>query len=243
MEQQRRLRLGDILDDYCPRERRVTNHAIVAMVEDDVKQTRCTTCDAEHVYKGGKAPRRKKAETTTALYKEVLANITDEDAAPVLATPVAAAIDAVESEPEEGENLAQPEQYAERDAMDDPDDPADDDIQPDMPAPDEGPVHRQLIRAQLPRVEGVKVERQAPEFTIRHNTNVRGGGQNFRGDTRAHGGRPAGNGSGSAARFGRGPQRPAGGGGRGGSNQGFGRGPGGNQPRHGGGNGPRKRGR
>ena len=142
MEQQRRLRLGDILDDYCPRERRVTNHAVVAMVEDDVKQTRCTTCDAEHVYKGGKAPRRKKAETTTALYKEVLANITDEDAAPVLAMPVAAApasaeiadagIDAVESEPEDGENLAQPEQYAERDAMDDPDDPADDDIQPDM---------------------------------------------------------------------------------------------------------------
>jgi hypothetical protein len=128
--------------------------------------------------------------------------------------------------------------------MDDPDDPADDDIQPDMPAPDEGPVHRQLIRAQLPRVEGVKVERQAPEFTIRHNNNVRGGGQNFRGDTRAHGGRPAGNGNGSGARFGRGPQRPAGGGGgRGGSNQGFGRGPGGNQPRHGGGNGPRKRGR
>ena len=41
--EQRRLRLGDILDDYCPRERRVTNHAVVAMVEEDVKQTRCTT--------------------------------------------------------------------------------------------------------------------------------------------------------------------------------------------------------
>ena len=35
--EQRRLRLGDILDDYCPRERRVTNHAVVAMIEDDVK--------------------------------------------------------------------------------------------------------------------------------------------------------------------------------------------------------------
>ena len=31
--EQRRLRLGDILDDYCPRERRVTNHAVVAMIE------------------------------------------------------------------------------------------------------------------------------------------------------------------------------------------------------------------
>src|ERR1700704_6087114 len=60
--QQRRLRLGDILDDYCPRERRITNHAIVAMIEDQVKQTRCTTCDADHEYKQARvpAPRRKK---------------------------------------------------------------------------------------------------------------------------------------------------------------------------------------
>jgi hypothetical protein len=60
--QQRRVRLGDVLDDYCPRERRITNHAVVAMIEDEVKQTRCTTCDTEHEYKHAKipAPRRKK---------------------------------------------------------------------------------------------------------------------------------------------------------------------------------------
>ena len=79
--EQRRLRLGDIVDDYCPRERRVTNHAVVAMVEEDVKQTRCTTCDTEHPYKGGKAPRRRKKDTTGALYKEVLAGLTDGEAA------------------------------------------------------------------------------------------------------------------------------------------------------------------
>src|ERR671932_11380 len=73
--QQRQLRLGDILDDYCPRERRVTNHAVVAMVGDDVKQTRCTTCDAEHEYKHAKVPRqRRKSETPAALYAQVLAN-------------------------------------------------------------------------------------------------------------------------------------------------------------------------
>ena len=54
--QQRRLRLGDILDDYCPRERRITNHAVVAMIEDQVKQTRCTTCDADHEYKQARVP-------------------------------------------------------------------------------------------------------------------------------------------------------------------------------------------
>src|SRR3954462_6095226 len=75
--EQRRLRLGDILDDYCPRERRVTNHAVVAMVEEDVKQTRCTTCDAEHVYKGGREPRRRKKSEPGALYREVLAGMPD----------------------------------------------------------------------------------------------------------------------------------------------------------------------
>jgi hypothetical protein len=65
---QRRPRLGDILDDYCPRERRITNHAVVAMVEDAVKQTRCTTCDTEHEFKHAKVPtsRKRKSETPPA---------------------------------------------------------------------------------------------------------------------------------------------------------------------------------
>ena len=50
----------------------VTNHAVVAMVGDDVKQTRCTTCDAEHEYKHAKVPRqRRKTETPAALYAQV----------------------------------------------------------------------------------------------------------------------------------------------------------------------------
>ena len=70
--QQRQLRLGDILDDYCPRERRVTNHAIVAMIGEDVKQTRCTTCDAEHQYKHAKVPRqRRRSDTPAALYAQI----------------------------------------------------------------------------------------------------------------------------------------------------------------------------
>src|SRR5436190_24390203 len=73
MQQQRQLRLGDILDDYCPRERRVTNHAVVAMVGEDVKQTRCTTCDADHEYKHAKVPRQRRKDTPTALYSQVLA--------------------------------------------------------------------------------------------------------------------------------------------------------------------------
>src|SRR5690349_17690008 len=72
--QQRQLRLGDILDDYCPRERRLTNHAVVAMVGADVKQTRCTTCDAEHEYKHAKVPRQRKKTDAAALQAPVVAS-------------------------------------------------------------------------------------------------------------------------------------------------------------------------
>ena len=67
--QQRRVRLGDILDDYCPRERRITNHAVVAAIEDEVKQTRCTTCDADHEYGGqgaGAAGRSRRPRSSPA---------------------------------------------------------------------------------------------------------------------------------------------------------------------------------
>jgi hypothetical protein len=230
--EQRTLRLGDILDDYCPRERRVTNHAIVAMIEQGVKQTRCTTCDTEHVYKGGKAPRRKKPETAGALYKEVLAGITDQDTAaaagasepeddldaseaPVLAPAPAVAAAAASAAPAADTEL--------------------DEIDPDDPLPpqiDEGPVHRPLIRAQLARPEGIKLERQAPEFTIRQN-NGRGGSGSFRG-AGGGGGRSGSGGSNNGHRFGRGPRQGGSGGGGGrGPNQGFGRGPGGGQQRSG----------
>ena len=115
--QQRRLRLGDVLDDYCPRERRITNHAVVAMIEDDVKQTRCTTCDAEHEYKHAKVPppRRKKPVAAVAappveatdsmrvVAEDTVGETLDEtvDEAPVLsaeAVDVAKEPDPVESE-------------------------------------------------------------------------------------------------------------------------------------------------
>src|SRR5215212_8564851 len=74
--QQRQLRLGDILDDYCPRERRLANHTVVAMVGDEVRLTRCTTCETEHPYKGGKVPRQRKKTSVQTAYDEVLDSVT-----------------------------------------------------------------------------------------------------------------------------------------------------------------------
>src|SRR4026209_2312143 len=74
--EQRPLRLGDVVDDYCPRERRVTNHAVVAIVEDVIRQTRCTACDTEHPYKSAREPRLRRKPGTEGLYEQVLADVT-----------------------------------------------------------------------------------------------------------------------------------------------------------------------
>lgn len=247
--EQRPLRLGDILDDYCPRERRVTNHAVVAMIDEDVRQTRCTTCDAEHVYKGGKAPRRRKKETPSALFNEVLAGMPELEPAPILAAP-AAAVAADEAPDEELDERPDREPtVAERavDAVVSASAEAAGDEPEEIPrAIEEGPVHRPLIRAQLPRIEGHKEVRQAPDFTMRQpigRGHFRGGG----GMKPRGGGQQAGNGNtnrapGGGSRFagprpggqGRGP----GGGGRPGpSGGGFRSG----QPRQGGGGRKRSR--
>jgi hypothetical protein len=237
---QRRLRLGDTLDDYCPRERRVTNHAVVAMIEEDVKQTRCTTCDAEHAYKGGKAPRRRKKETPSALFKEVLAGMPEAESAPILAAPAADPTPAPIEEPIPEPPAAVAElSVAEADTETRIDDSeAEPEAEEPQPSGEDWPVHRPLIRAQLPRIEGQKEERRPTDFTIYQPTGRgafrRDGGARFRG----HGG-GGGNGNGNGNRGQGGPRfaggRPAGPGrgqaGRGGPAAGFRGGP----PRHGGG--------
>ena len=154
--QQRQPRLGDVVDDYCPRERRVTNHAVVAMVGDEVKQTRCTTCDAEHDYKHAKVPpQRKKKDVPGALYQQVLDGIPR-----VVPTP-----EAVDEEPEAV--VAQDDGEATATPLDADGAPAG--------AP-EGPVHRRLIRATLPRLPGAEPPlRREPEFTMRTPAHTRPG--------------------------------------------------------------------
>ena len=175
--QQRQPRLGDILDDYCPRERRVTNHAVVAMVGHDVKQTRCTTCDAEHEYKHAKVPRqRRKANTPAALYSQVVANgpkrvvhdtappngsdhQPDEDLTDMPVIEVAA-VPKDDAHHEPPLDIAIPVEAATEPSMDGD--------EPRALDADKGPVHRPLIRASLPRPDGQPPQtRPIPEFTIR----------------------------------------------------------------------------
>jgi hypothetical protein len=74
---ERRVRLGDVIDDYCTRCRMLMNHGIVGMVGDDVAKVRCNTCQFEHTYKHGRIPKRRRGETDR-LFAEVLRGIRGE---------------------------------------------------------------------------------------------------------------------------------------------------------------------
>src|SRR5207302_11450629 len=199
------------------------NHAVVAMVGPDVKQTRCTTCDTEHEYKHAKVPRqRRKQDAPAALYSQVLAggpkrvahdSGADDEAngtepREVASQPPAAA---PEAPPEPAAAAPAKKPDASTEAETDSDDAA---VEPEI---EEGPVHRPLIRATLPRAGGQPPPpRPAPDFTIRHpggrpnrfrpqpgrggqqfhgnrsNGNMGGGGIPRSGGPRPGGGRPPG---------------------------------------------------
>jgi hypothetical protein len=230
--QQRRLRLGDILDDYCPRERRITNHTVVAMVEDEIKQTRCTACEADHEYKNARVPppRRKRSEAPAAERPEALVPRLAED-------------DAVQDDA--GQEAGEPHDQPGSDAPSAAE--ADAAIESVLAAvegtEDDGPVHRRLIRATLPRPEGQAPERREPDFTIRQQGGR--GGREADGNRAGGGfgqgrrpGRPHGQ---QAQRFGsgRGPRQGDGSGQGRGNQEGRPGGSGGNRP--GGGSGRRRR--
>ena len=66
-------RLGDIIDDFCPRCRMLTNYSIAAMVGEEVKKVVCRTCQHSHDYKHGKGTEKKKAKQSA--YEQVLASV------------------------------------------------------------------------------------------------------------------------------------------------------------------------
>jgi len=218
--QQRRLRLGDILDDYCPRERRITNHVVVAMIEEEVKQTRCATCDADHEYKQARVPVRRRKEGGALVG----------DAAPAGPRPRAAA-----ATPADVLDDMHPDDVNHDDFDADDDVTVDEEIVADSaksaaivaPAPaavmqaaaveadepveeprieEDGPVHRRLIRATLPRPEGQAPEWKDPDFTIRQPSHGRGGFDGNRNSPRP--GSPGGPGGPGGPRTGRRPPRP-----------------------------------
>ncbi|MFN2448053.1 MAG: hypothetical protein ABR606_21025 [Vicinamibacterales bacterium] len=157
------------MDDYCPRERRITDHAIVAMVEDKIQQTRCASCDTEHEYKQARVPPQRRKKASPGLVGQVLEGLHP----PPRAVQVTDDGDGGhESSPAAIEEPApsRPTTPAVAESAPAPEPPADVDE-----GPEDGPVRRPLIRAQLPRQEGQPPPtRVLPDFTVRQSKNGRG---------------------------------------------------------------------
>lgn len=68
----REFRLGDVIDDYCVKCRRIMNHSVVSMMDTQPAKVRCRTCHNDHDYRHEIAPPPKVDPRKSALFKEVL---------------------------------------------------------------------------------------------------------------------------------------------------------------------------
>src|SRR5262245_28653978 len=99
----REPRLGDDIDDFCVRCKRIMNHAVVSVMNGEPAKVRCRTCHSDHDYRHEQAPPPKVDARKAALFNEVLKKV-DSDApetvdaedgeSPVEATEAAAAAEA-----------------------------------------------------------------------------------------------------------------------------------------------------
>jgi hypothetical protein len=70
-------RLGDVLDDYCPRCRLLLNHDVTSLFGGDVAKVTCRTCHNTHDYRHAQVPPRRKSkkDDKTSLMDQVLASM------------------------------------------------------------------------------------------------------------------------------------------------------------------------
>ena len=69
------LRLGDVIDDFCVKCRRLTNHSIVSLMNGAAAKVRCRTCYSDHDYRNEQAPPSKKDLKKAALFNAVLSGV------------------------------------------------------------------------------------------------------------------------------------------------------------------------
>ena len=71
----REVRLGDIIDDYCVKCKRIMNHSVVSILNEEPAKVRCRTCHSDHDYRHEQAPPPKVDLRKQALFNEVLEKV------------------------------------------------------------------------------------------------------------------------------------------------------------------------
>jgi DNA-directed RNA polymerase subunit M/transcription elongation factor TFIIS len=74
---ERPLRLGDVIDDYCPSCRLLLNHDVAALHQGAVAKVTCRTCYNTHDFRHAQVPARRKAkkDEPKSLVDQVLATL------------------------------------------------------------------------------------------------------------------------------------------------------------------------
>jgi len=75
----REVRLGDDIDDFCVRCKRVMNHAVVSVMNAEPAKVRCRTCHSDHDFRHEQAPPPKVDPRKAALFAEVLKKVSPGD--------------------------------------------------------------------------------------------------------------------------------------------------------------------
>ena len=103
----REPRLGDDIDDYCVRCKRIMNHAVVSVVNGAPAKVRCRTCYNDHDYRHEQAP--PKADTRkSALFQEVLQKVRPDAGAAAVEEAEAEAEAEAGAQPDEVDELGYP---------------------------------------------------------------------------------------------------------------------------------------
>jgi hypothetical protein len=71
----REPRLGDDIDDFCVRCKRVMNHNIVSVISGAPAKVRCRTCHSDHDFRNEQPPPPKVDLKKQALFNEVLQKV------------------------------------------------------------------------------------------------------------------------------------------------------------------------
>jgi hypothetical protein len=67
-----RSRLGDDIDDFCVKCKRVMNHLVVSLLNDEPAKVRCRTCHGDHDFRHEQAPPPKIDARKAALIQQAL---------------------------------------------------------------------------------------------------------------------------------------------------------------------------
>jgi len=83
----RDIRLGDDIDDFCVRCKRVMNHNVVSVLNGQAAKVRCRTCHSDHDFRHEQAPPPKVDARKAALFNEVLKKVAPGEAPVVVDDP------------------------------------------------------------------------------------------------------------------------------------------------------------